>query len=71
MPSTASRNAVPRNSGARKMRIFADSVSISASSDAADRELGDEHRRRAEHREPVGAASAMPNGKNSARPMHE
>src|SRR3979490_1623045 len=29
IPSTASRNAVPRNSGARKIRIFAESVSIS------------------------------------------
>ena len=61
---------MPRNSGARKMRIFADSVSISASASAADRELGDEHRRRAEHRKPVGALGDA-EGRNSARPMHE
>src|SRR6187200_977624 len=63
IPSTASRKAVPRNSGARKMRIFAESVSITAS-DAPPI---------ASFRTSAGAApsiatksapSAMPNGKN-------
>src|SRR5665213_2858471 len=68
--STASRNAVPRNSGARKIRSLADSVSIRASAAPPQRSLATR----------IGAApssarqslpSAMPKGKKSASPMHE
>ena len=38
-PSTANRNAVARNSGARNTRTFADTVSISARRDARERKL--------------------------------
>ena len=41
MPSRPSISAAPRNSGTRNTRILAIAVSNSASSNAADGELGD------------------------------
>ena len=63
-------NAVPRNSGARKIRIFAETVSISARRKPPTASLTTS----------AGSASsspvasppcAIPNGKNSAMPMQE
>src|SRR5437879_11630614 len=71
IPSTASRKAVPRNSGARKMRIFADKVSISASANPPTASLamstGVAPRTSSQSKLPW----AIPNGRKSARPMHE
>ena len=68
---TASRNAVPRNSGTRKMRILALARLDQRERSAADGELDDQHRQRQQQRAAVACASAMPQGRNSARPMHE
>ena len=51
MPITASRKAVARNSGTRKMRILALSVSSSASATAADGQLQHQHRQRQQQRQ--------------------
>src|SRR5579885_3295199 len=66
-PSTASRNAVARNSGARKMRILALTVSSSARPAPAAANLSATTGRAASIPEPTRSGS--PQGRNSAKPM--
>src|SRR5262249_54567353 len=68
--STASMNAVPRNSGARKMRIFALSISIAASAAPPTASLA-ANAGSARTSPSQSPPWATPNGKNSASPMHE
>src|SRR4029079_4276900 len=68
VPSTASRNAIPRNSGTRKMRILAETISSTARPAAASASLAS----RAAIDSgiiPQLPARAMPQGTNSAMPM--
>ena len=62
---------MPRNSGARKMRIFADSVSISASAKPPTASLAISAGAAPSSASQSVPLTTMPNGKNSARPMHE
>src|SRR5258705_2506512 len=71
MPSTASRNAVPRDSGARKIRIFAESVSISANAAPPIASFAISAGAAPSISRQSPPASAMPIGKNNASPMHE
>ena len=70
MPITASRKAVARNSGTRKMRILAASVSSTASAMPPIASLNTSTGS-ASSRASGACASATPQGKNSARPMQE
>ena len=63
--------AVPRNSGARKMRIFADSVSINASANPPNASLATSSGAADSSASPSAPLTTMPNGTNSARPIHE
>ena len=67
---TGNRNAVPRNSGTRKMRFFAIQRFEQDQAEAAQWQLEDQgrHRERQSERAP---ASAIPKGANRARPMHK
>src|SRR5437879_8751021 len=71
IPSTASRKAVPRNSGARKMRIFADNVSISARTNPPMASLPISTGVATRIASQSSLALAMPYGKKSDRPMHQ
>ena len=63
-------NAVPRNSGARKIRIFAESVSISARRKPPTASFSTSAG--SASKSPVASPpSAIPNGKKSAIPMQE
>ncbi len=68
MPSTASRNAVARNSGARKMRSFADTVSVTASATPPTMSFA-ASASTAVGSPPHRPASAMPHGTKSAMPI--
>jgi len=69
--STASRNAVPRNSGARKILSFADSVSMTASAAPPTTSLTTSAGADQAIARQSSLTSAIPNGRNSAMPMHE
>src|SRR6266508_3115427 len=71
IPRTASRKAVPRNSGARKMRIFAASVSISARTNPPIASLPISTGVAMSIASQSSLAPAMPYGKKSASPMHQ
>ena len=62
---------MPRNSGARKIRIFADSVSISASAKPPTSSLATRIGTAATMASQLVLPSAMPTGMKIARPMHE
>ena len=62
---------MPRNSGARKIRIFAETVSISASAKPPAPSLATRAGTASAMAPQSPSPPAMPNGKNSASPMHE
>src|SRR5262245_3739670 len=68
--STASMNAVPRNSGARKMRIFALTISIAASAAPPAASLA-ANAGSARTRPSKSPPWATRNGKNNASPRQE
>src|SRR3954452_25378547 len=70
MASTARGNAVPRNSGARKMRILALRVSMRASANPPTASLATRTGVAPRTSSQSWLPEAMPNGMNNAKPMH-